>query len=653
VRNVWIPSIDQRDIVIVRNFQRQKIMNRTERIQFTLKSQHSFEFLRELELRKLITEGSDLEDVVKLFSYKLAHTQQNENVTLTIIQDLLWAILTALWDNDYLISKQDILVKLNRIPAKSLVDSNSNEIETPTVKDNELKNAFETIISLRGRIKELEQERNTHERIHTRNEQELCDVGAQADRSDLRPGQTVQTLDIISFDSPSDKEETSSASHMDLEKLKTSFVLSGASNQKKEAREPEEPMKVAQGQMPLYKDESDGHRLDSADETRAETRGSNFEREVEDALTEGMARKDDDDSSSRRLALLRERGSINLSNQHTIKEVELMIQREIEDEYRINEFLSEIVEKDELIEKMLTTLRNLTNKPRGSTSAPTNRLVAPLVMKEMESSVSDFLEEKTLEILELRAQNDALKVMVSSLESDNKLLSKRIEIMGTLEVQKTSFLTRETHDESSQISQRSQSCHDENLIDSPTQTDGLTVVLTTRRGPDVLIENSSRSSSSEEALRLSKSLEEEKEKTRKATEETKRVKFCLNELERQLAALQFQLRRSGVKQEYIQTALQKSGLTSLMRASRAAVFERLYQDALDRVSRMEKIRQEVHEMQSKYYMRRFTPVSGDRPTHNHPQATNNLRIHILGGGFLADRALANQLSPVRYHGKPT
>jgi hypothetical protein len=87
-------------------------------------------------------------------------------------------------------------------------------------------------------------------------------------------------------------------------------------------------------------------------------------------------------------------------------------------------------------------------------------------------------------------------------------------------------------------------------------------------------------------------------------EETHKARVCLSELERQLEAMKMQLRNSGVKHKDIEEAMEKAGLASLLVSARIGVFERLYQDALDRMARMERIREQVKQIQRKEYLKR-------------------------------------------------
>ena len=100
-------------------------------------------------------------------------------------------------------------------------------------------------------------------------------------------------------------------------------------------------------------------------------------------------------------------------------------------------------------------------------------------------------------------------------------------------------------------------------------------------------------------------LKQERQRSTAAIEETKKAKVCLGELERQLASLQHQLRRSGVKQEHIHAALTNSGLVRLMKVNRVGVFERLYHDAVERMIKMDKIRVKVHEIEEKNFVRKM------------------------------------------------
>ena len=105
-------------------------------------------------------------------------------------------------------------------------------------------------------------------------------------------------------------------------------------------------------------------------------------------------------------------------------------------------------------------------------------------------------------------------------------------------------------------------------------------------------------------------------------EETRKVKIGLGELERQIAALQHQLRQSGVKQEHIESALASSGLVHLVQANRVGVFERLYQDALERMVKMEKIRERFKQIQQREYERKMRELERDTTPPEKPPKTS-------------------------------
>ncbi len=143
----------------------------------------------------------------------------------------------------------------------------------------------------------------------------------------------------------------------------------------------------------------------------------------------------------------------------------------------------------------------------------------------------------------------------------------------------------------------------------------------------------------------------EREKTKKAMEETQMARSCLNELERQLATLQQLLRNSGVKEEQINSAMNKSGLTKLLESSRVGVFERLYRDAVERMVKMNKIRQLVHEIESKELERKLIGINSNpslqystettTPFLHHDRILRNSSGHAqphkyLGGGYQAN-----------------
>ena len=606
-------------------------MKSTERIRFAIESEPSFEFLRELELRKFLSSDSCVDDIIKLYAHKLTKVEGKKNATLTIVQDLTWELLTALWNRDYLLPKQQLFDRLRTSgDVRPKTTANSREIYTPTAKDLELKNALDTVLSLRSQLTASSSELADAKAFIRRISIDRCDMGSQAEI--FVPDRSQHNLEHVLIEAVIDADAHSA-------------ILTRAIRESGERVSDLGTNKNPDGL------EGDLFRISETTETATRKRSESGNgvvverRGVETYQPEGTEELNArgiesvsvhrSGSSNARLSLLYHRGSLESPKQVTDKELELMRQREVEDELRINELMSELIEKDEIIQKVLEMVRNMSSRSRLSSAVPSGRMSAPILFEEMSASVSAFLEEKSMEITELRLQNETFRRMMDQRQSENEFLSKKMEVMNTVEVRKSIITaTSMTTDQGSQISQRGPSSYRANLTDNPSQTMEYTVLLTTRPCPITMIESDGFSSSETED-RLIQSLEEERQKSKLAIEETKRVKFCLNELEKQLAALQFQLRRSGVRQDHIQSALMKSGLTTLMRASRAAVFERLYQDALDRVSRMEKIRQEVLEMQSKHLLRRFSPDAGDRPAYEHLHPSN-IRVQILGGGFLAE-----------------
>jgi regulator of extracellular matrix RemA (YlzA/DUF370 family) len=283
------------------------------------------------------------------------------------------------------------------------------------------------------------------------------------------------------------------------------------------------------------------------------------------------------------------------------------MQRESEDELRVDELLGELVEKDEIISIVSNELMRV-SKILEETGTSPRRSTAPNTQRGAAIEIA----EKDTVISSLHLENETLRMLASDLESHTTRIILELEHMHASSV----------------------TIHEENSVptsESVTQTEEVRVALTTRSGPGIVVIEHG-----EEKVLLE--LEEEREKTRKAMEETARVKICLTELERQLATLQFQLRKSGVKQEQIHTAMLRSGLNNLMRVNRAAVFERLYQDAVDRMKRMEKIREQVKQIQARQFLKKYAVhSSGSDPEFPHTWVgrSNESRHQVLGGGFLA------------------
>jgi hypothetical protein len=155
-------------------------------------------------------------------------------------------------------------------------------------------------------------------------------------------------------------------------------------------------------------------------------------------------------------------------------------------------------------------------------------------------------------------------------------------------------------------------------------------------------------------------IEDERTKASLAIEETRKVKICLGELERQIAALQHQLRQAGVEQHHIESALTRSGLVHLVQSNRVGVFERLYQDALDRMVKMDKIRERFRDIQRAEYMRlmkdggsrNIPPQEYVPPEHMSPPPRTSPSTRLvrspLSPSVHARRASASGLVPEKY-----
>jgi hypothetical protein len=566
------------------------VMNLNGRIQNSLNCRDLPDAVRELHLRRLLDKDESLGDVLKYFGYKLSMVQSNKNAIMTIMNDLLWELMSVMWDKDYLVSKWRLHSD------ETLMDAKESKSAKDLWKDKQLGESLSRIREMEAQLSQLEMFR---ERAAA-----LMHTQVQADETwKLESEVFFVPSECVVIDAVNDGHEEA------LQSLSVSYEsrIRELENEKDALQAIVEKAKLVEGSMWSSQSRAGSIGLDSTVFSEAETRGTS--------------------SQDSRID--------NIQSQ----EQEVIKQREIANHERMDEFLAEIVEKDEIIQILSDELRAVSvgvKNARRST-APISRRNAPIgidVPGAVSKTGSVAFEEKRVELAEANTQNERLRMNLASLETENASLLSRVESLETQTVRNNRISSaRNSGDKNDSISQRAPSSAGIDHVDSPAQTVENTVVLSTRKSALVEIQGCGNDSERD------RELEAEREKTRQAIEETKTVKFCLNELERQLASLQFQLRQAGVKQEHIKSALAKSGLTNLMRASRAAVFERLYRDAMDRITRMEKIRKEVHEIQARQFIKKFASGMAtslfDGAVRDHPTTAPN-RTHILGGGYLVD-----------------
>lgn len=561
------------------------------RIEYALQARGSFEFLRELELRDFLKRTSSLDDIMKLFTKKLILVNSNQSATFTLLEELIWTVLTSLWDNDYLLPKVEILNRMRSASPTETVSAALMEAKLSS-KTKELANAMTTIGVLENRLDQL--------------------MNARAQEQQRRPSDDM-SVQVSPFTAPfecliSVSNQTECVHSMTNQSF--GFEISSAENEPREADlmisadvEMHIPSSGADAEPGIRNEHLCGSELFSTRLTKEYGGDYDTIAAVDDTETREVTPESP-------YADISSTGPLPELSEKDISEV------------RIYELLQEIAEKDEIInvvseelKRVSARVRDFGTSPRRST-APSSRRMTPVdltIPGIVSESVCSALDETQGEIALLKAESECLRMTICELEAENNRLSSQLEMSTTA----------------------GGPIHDQ-FVEELIQTEMNNVALTTRKLSAVSIEGDGG-----DEMRLRRELDEERIKTRNALDETERVKMCIDELERQLASLQFQLRRAGVKHEHIHTAMMKSGLTNLLRVSRAVVFERLYQDALDRIKRMERIRQQVMEIQQRHYSKKFASsgMSPDGPIlardipHTLVTQSHNQEHHMLGGGF--------------------
>jgi len=285
-----------------------------------------------------------------------------------------------------------------------------------------------------------------------------------------------------------------------------------------------------------------------------------------------------------------------------MQEVDSIKEREIADEERIHDLLVEIIEKDEIIETFHDEIDRLTllgtmgasaaaallgSSPRERKSARgivDNFTIATgegVITSPAEALSGRILEERWVEIKKLRIENERLGNLIS-----------QITISSAAALDNDSrHETIESGVQSDMIEEKVGMDCDDNSGASRRILSACIPEMHAIFFPGNIYDPN------EDILAL------ERKKTAQAIEESRKVKICLGELERQITALQHQLRQAGVSQHHIESALTHSGLVHLVRSNRVGVFERLYQDALNRMIKMDKIRERFREIQRAEYLR--------------------------------------------------
>ena len=582
--------------------------------------------VRDVELDDILDTNQPIRDILHLCAHKVSLVRGNKHATLTVIQDMIWAVLSTLWDQDLLMKKHEILklIKSN--------DNPSDEIASLRFKlamrDKELKNAFEAMQNLEMQSRHPELSCCSLESWDTVG---VCEAGKLT--YDVMVGKEPNQLVISSSQcvelhglQPTTNNEglLTQIGSLQAENQRLSGTTTESSGGSGLPATEDRPTRSEDTLRPLTR----GRSMVTDPPTRPLSRARSIMTEqagqvfpvADSGVQAGQARTD----------------SLTEIDGSQTDNPELM--RETFEDVRINQLLFEITEKDELIETLSVELGRATSR-RSSTSSSKVLGCSP-------SEVPAILTQRLNELETLRTHLTSLSITVNELRAEKASLEARLAASGS-PVEIASVIRRpvtgrrrDVLEDSGRISERSQSLFDPEYTDSPCQTDDIISLLSSRALPAIIIRSVDTESD------LIAELEAERLKTEKAVEETRRAKVCLDELERQLVSLQFQLRKAGVNHDHIQHAMRRSGLSGLLRASHAGVFERLYRDALERMERFEKIRCEAHALQASRLMRRA--ASADVPSHSvsvHStlpllavpgrRSPRGVTRHAFGGGFIA------------------
>ena len=123
-------------------------MHSTSRLSSLVKAHQHLPFVRDVELTKLVDEHAELRESVCLYTQKILSADSNKNLTLSILQDMMWSILVILWNNHLLSDYQIMPAILNAVSDKSELSRLVSEL---LVKEKQLKNALDMVASLQTR----------------------------------------------------------------------------------------------------------------------------------------------------------------------------------------------------------------------------------------------------------------------------------------------------------------------------------------------------------------------------------------------------------------------------------------------------------------------------------------------------------------------
>lgn len=578
----------------------------------------SFPHLREIEITKLIENEPLLGDAVCDFGYKMLIAKDNHNMIINFLEEFLWTTLVKLWDTG----------NLSQSPAAKKHESNTlgGAVEL-AIKEKQLKSAQDIIKSLRNEIAKLTRlrqiERSQSLAVDSTNPDKLVPVLEQL-REDItaldQPTDSIHTPEVVD-DSESDFfVEMGTCTDPELLITKT-FSDSAIMTESDPLLMECETLRlmVAQAQADLHASTESVSGGDS-DERPLPSENGDYEQEsprvalirtraevVFEHVLPSIAIVDESVGNSSPMVSTERSRLADLKT----RELELMKEREIADELRIEELLREIVEKDEIIKTFHEEL-NRVGPVKSEQFITDSKNEETLTVHSVSGRI---VEERLLEIHELRQENTRLTNLLYGLEGkyagNNKLVVDEQVECDNDNMTALAFATEEIQTDNDLMK-----FVESGLLHAPQDRSQFTV----SRMSAVVVTGSAGMTSHEK--RLEEERDREAARAARAIEETRKVKIGLGELERQIAALQHQLRQSGVKQEHIESALASSGLVHLVQANRVGVFERLYQDALERMVKMEKIRERFKQIQQREYERKMRELERDTTPPEKPPKTS-------------------------------
>ena len=618
-------------------------MHSETRLEALLKAQDSLPFMREIELTKLVHTEPRIIDALCFFTDKLYKAPGNRSYMMTTCQDFVWTVLSALWDMGVISKKLDTL--------KQGEDAKPNHQSHPVgfeisgellSKEKQIRSQNETIKTLKNDVSRLTKQLKARERA--------MEQSAAPTRTSIVEIPVISTEDVPVIPSPEpvnlleapDQERTiletpaffdamvmtddqpDMCLEVSREVENLNMLLQAATEENarlrseiNRERSSTAPTTVPGGVEPILMSD-----LEPLTPTRVNLlrKRSSMAMELifpsasphDEPIEEGI------ETSARLMQTQRSAPSGKSTarlDALKFEEFELMKQREVEDELRMNDLLRQVIEKDEIIESLSREVERLGNNDsvsssrRAATTSNAYREHETLLdTRTTDQSVVAILDERLCEVTELRSENDQLRLILMQFEQERIEFTSRIQFLEDNQFLQSDRPPVSSNPDSFRAVSEALSVIPMEGTDALCQAE-IPVNLAWSRSDYIILTGVTDEPSSQ--TKWQQLLDAERVKTSQALDETRRVKMCLGELERQLTSMRLQLQKAGVKNEHIQAAMNHSGLTTLLLNARVGVFERLYQDALDRIARMNRIREQVHIIESREYIRKQTASTNE------------------------------------------